>query len=247
MDEELKERITRLVEDLQHWGKEQWKIAVNELIELGPVVVEALKNQGKPNTSYRSNTISGTINVLGKLKDDRAIPALVEMLYRNDGREWGRKHAAETLVEIGFENVGLKDNVTCLCLLGKIDAIAEMGRAVIPLLIENLGDECTGETAAKVLGKTGISDEQFQKIIQMLEGTELHGETFMTIASVVGMDGEKNNSHFDIIVEMLDDENELKRECASAAFTFMEDVSILPALIELMKRRDLRYTLHLKK
>jgi HEAT repeat protein len=183
---------------------------------------------GDPEPSVRMKAA----RALGKIGDERAIPALIEAL--ND--------RINSVQSDAFEINSVQSEA--------VDALVKIGKPAIPALIELPKDEhwysakWTGEaSAAEALARIGVNGEQFGTILKMLTKGRTQEEKIWAAAVLCYM-AEANPRSIEVVkavpalTKAAKNENQYLQSWAVGALGKIKDARAVPALIKALKDTD---------
>lgn len=145
-------RVRSAISDLKYSGSEA---ASKTLIQVGPKAVPALLAEFEEASGPdRDNTRRSLVRVLGKIRDPRALPKIMECLYSRD--DYLVRTARTALTNFGPD--GAATLVTQLRWGARpevVAALAEFGPDAVPIVAGGLDDPATAPHCVSVLAEIG--------------------------------------------------------------------------------------------
>ncbi|MDD5436422.1 MAG: HEAT repeat domain-containing protein, partial [Candidatus Omnitrophica bacterium] len=141
-----------LVRNLRTADRDDRDYVKASLIKAGAPIVPDLIAALEDSYTYVRTAIA---DILGEIKDPRAIPCLVRLL--EDSQDEVRLRAAKALQGMAWKPAAGSENIVYLSALKSWDNLVEIGKPAIPRLIDLLRDEnpYIRESAVIALGKIG--------------------------------------------------------------------------------------------
>ncbi|MEI6521337.1 MAG: HEAT repeat domain-containing protein [bacterium] len=208
------------------------KAASESLVLIGSPAVEYLIELMSCEDEH---TRKEAISMLGKIKDQRAVPKLAKLMHEGGS---DRSDAANALNIMGWKPSGPEDRALFAFVRGKFDEPVAEGKAMVaPLIaIKNDPSNEVRRAVANALGK--IADPRsVPALIEMSKDD--NPEVRESVARALGV--MKDPSSLDALIELLNDPEQYVRPAAARSLGLLKDGRALEPLMALLN--DKKYAL----